>query len=154
MNINVKHHCSGKLLLSASANDLCEANLSWANLRGADLSGANLSGADLSKADLREANLRGADLSGADLREANLSEANLRGTGCVCMQCGPWAVWVTPERCSIGCQDHLHEFWQAATPGSVAHMHEHAEKFWRMWGEMILAACRACAKHGWPKAKE
>ena len=100
--------------------------------------------AEANKADLRWANLSGADLSGA----------NLSGAGCVQMECGPWFIWITPERCSIGCQDHPHEFWQAATPESVAPMHEHASEFWSLWGEMILAACRACAKHGWPKAKE
>ena len=134
--------------------DLRWANLRGANLRGADLRGANLRGADLREADLREADLRGADLRGADLRGANLSWANLRGAGCVQMECGPWFIWITPERCSIGCQDHPHEFWQSATPKSVAPMHEHASEFWLLWGEMILAACRACAKHGWPKAKE
>ena len=105
--------------------------------------------AEANKADLRWANLRWANLSWA-----NLSGADLSGAGCVQMECGPWFIWITPERCSIGCQDHPHEFWQAATPESVAPMHEHASEFWSLWGEMILAACRACAKHGWPKAKE
>ena len=134
--------------------DLREADLRGADLRGANLREADLREADLSWADLRGADLRGANLRGANLRGANLSWANLRGAGCVQMECGPWFIWITPERCSIGCQDHPHEFWQSATPESVAPMHEHASEFWLLWGEMILAACRACAKHGWPKAKE
>lgn len=131
--------------------DLSGADLSGADLRGANLRGANLSGADLRWADLRGADLRGVDLCWADFSGANLSGVNLIGTGCVCMRCGQWAIWVTPERCSIGCQDHPHKFWQAATPESVAPMHAHAGEFWMLWGEMILTACQACAKHGWPK---
>jgi hypothetical protein len=131
--------------------DLSGADLSWANLREADLSGANLSGADLSWANLRGANLSEANLSGADLSGANLSGANLRGTGCLSMQCGPWQVWITPERCRIGCQEHPHDFWLSATPESVAPMHGYAAEFWGRWGNLICAACLSCAKHGWPK---
>ena len=146
----------------------CKPDLSYADLIGADLRcfdlsyvdlhGAKLCGANLHKADLVECNLRAADLSGANLNFVNVGGADFRytdlsGTGCVAMQCGSWPVWITPERCWVGCKRYDHDFWLEATPESVDSMHAFAKEFWTHWGEMIKAACRACAKHGWPEIK-
>jgi hypothetical protein len=151
-----------------SGSDLSYSNLSGSdlrcsNLRCSDLSGSNLSGSDLSGSDLRGSNLsysnlsysnlRGSNLSGSDLRGSDLSGSNLSGSGVILMQCGIWQVVCDPEFCRVGCQKHLHEVWFAATPESVSSWHCDAAEWWRHWGEVIKAACVACAKHGWPKAK-
>lgn len=150
-------------IIRKNKNNLRFVNLAGVDLRrfnldGVDLEGADLSAANLYKADLVEVSFRGANLTGANLHFANVTGAdfryaNLNGTGCVSMQCGRWNVWVTPERCWIGCKRYDHDFWLAATLDSVEHLNCEAKQFWTHWGEMIKTACRACAKHGWPEMK-
>jgi len=134
--------------------DLSFSNLSFSDLRFADLSFSNLSSANLSYANLSFSNLSSANLSSADLDSANLSYANLRFAGCIAIQIGEWSVLVTPDLCSVGCQKHPHEIWLHATPESVSQWHSNAAEWWQQWGEIIKAACVACAKHGWPVKKE
>jgi hypothetical protein len=144
--------------------DLRGAVLSDADLRGADLSDADLRDADLRDADLSDAYLRDADLSGADLRGADLRDAHLRGadlrgadlsgTGCLTLRAGAYWCWMTPERCRVGCREHEHAWWGRLTPERGRHLAGDAEEWIRHWLPVVLAACRACAAHGWPEREE
>jgi len=128
--------------------DLRGANLRDADLRGADLRGANLRdadlrGANLRDADLRDADLRGADLRGANLRDADLRDANLPQTYRIASLCfGGWAVTVTPETTTIGCQRHPNADWLRWTPDDVAHMHDDAKPWWKRHRESVCAVIR------------
>jgi uncharacterized protein YjbI with pentapeptide repeats len=144
--------------------NLAGANLAGANLTGANLAGANLTGANLAWANLTEANLTGAnlteaslaraDLTGANLAWADLAESDLTGTGCCHFAAGRWSAWITPGRCKIGCKGRPHAFWREQTPESVASMSPYASEWWAQWRGVILAACDACAAHGWPKKED
>ena len=149
--------------LKAGANlygaDLRGANLYGADLYGADLRGADLRGADLYGADLRGANLYGADLRGADLRGADLYGANLYGeklkqnpiklTG---MQ---WWVLISDGYMHIGCQRHSHAAWAAFSDAEIKAMGSGARLFWRQWGDVLLAMCKAHAdKVAEPKTEQ
>jgi hypothetical protein len=124
------------------------------SLRGADLIRANLSGVNLRGADLRWSSLRGVNLSGSSLRGVNLRGADLSGTGCLLMQYGPWMVWITPEDMAIGRKRFTHAVWRNATDAEIAAMEHRAAEIWSHWKTMLLAACEACAKHGWPKKED
>ena len=111
----------------------------------------NLSSADLSSADLSYADLSSANLRSANLSYANLSSANLRYAGCVAMQIEQWQVWITPQTCRVGCQNHSHLVWRKATPESVSAWHADASRWWQQWSGVVLGAIDACERQGWPK---
>jgi len=99
--------------------------------------------ADLRGADLRDADLRGADLRGANLRDADLRDANLPQTYRIASLCfGGWAVTVTPETTTIGCQRHPNADWLRWTPDDVAHMHDDAKPWWKRHRESVCAVIR------------
>lgn len=79
----------------------------------------------------------------ADLREAVLSGAVLpTGVRIASLCFGGWAVTVTRDTTTIGCQTHPNEDWLRWTPSDVAEMHPDAKRWWARYLEAVCAVIR------------
>ena len=132
--------------------DLRGAYLRGVDLRGAYLRGVDLRGVDLQGVDLRGVNLRGAYLRGVDLRGAYLRDVDLRGVDlqgvdlrdCIgnsmeikTIQTEKWAIILTVDTMSIGCEKHLIKTWFNFSGDTISNMDSDALEFWKKWKPIL-----------------